>query len=88
MNQNKGSSPFGNMALAGDEKKIDSLVNNLKSSVDSRAILPKSTGTKPRQKARQIYFSGEVENKLAELKKERINISALVDSAVRQHLGL
>jgi len=47
---------------------------------------PKS-GTKPRQKSRQIYFSDEVLAELDRLKKEqRLNISAFVDQAVKAKL--
>ncbi len=93
MNQSKGASPFANMSLAGDDKKVDTLVNNLQSNVDTRAVQNErkvtSKVTKPRAKARQIYFSAEIDAELARLKKEeRANISAIVEKAVRIHLGI
>ncbi len=97
MNQNKGSNPFANLTLAGDPK-VDSVVSKLQGHVDSQAIsLPvaptlkkvsvlKNTG---RPKAKQIYFSPEVADALEHLKaSERANISAVVDKAVRQYLGM
>ncbi len=93
MNDNKGKSPFAGMGLTGtDDKKVDSLINNLTSAIDHSAInkdtLPVKNEVKPRAKARQIYFSADVDLMLTQLKKEqRLNVSAFVDKAVRDALA-
>jgi len=97
MNQNKGSNPFANLPLAGEDPKVNSLVEQLRSNVDSNAISQTPQSTRKvsvlkntgRAKAKQIYFSSEVSDALENLKtSERANISAVVDKAVRQFLGM
>lgn len=93
MNQNKGASPFANMALAGGDSRVEKVVSNLQGNVDSRAVKNErkvtSKITKPRAKSRQIYFSADVDAELTRLKdEERANISAVVEKAVRLHLGI
>lgn len=95
MNQNRGKSPFANMGLAGENKDVDKVVNNLQNHVDSNAIqgtqkvTSRPTAAKPRAKAKQIYFSAEVSAELERLKsEERANISAVVDRAVKRYLNI
>ena len=94
MNQSKGSSPFGKLPLnESDQKKSNSVAQDLVGKIDSKAIMNENRKVKGRPTkverltATQIYFSGEVRAELQRLKKEeRMNISGLVDRVMREYL--